>query len=563
MHIRLAWCRCSRARRSSRFSTTLEHAYPAELRVFNRILDGALQQAVHRYTEARHRILDAVDRISVFAFGEDMSEDELLAALLRIMVETAPEVDEVTVLLKEGERLYVRQTVGLPREPHPAFSIPVGEGFSGSIAAHREPLFVRAADVDRVLTSSFLRECKLKAVYGVPLMDGSEVIGVAHMGSRTAYEFLEEDMLLFRALANRVSQILTETNLKRQLRQQHEELRLVLDHAKLGTFNQASERDVLKWDARTRELFGVAADERVTFERFTSLVAPEDRDRVEKAVGHAVDTGEDFQARYRVVRADGTERHLAVRGGVVAGAEGRPHLVGIVRDRTDEHEAELERELFLAALGHDLRSPLQAILIGIWSIVRTPGLPEQAMQTAQRVAGSGDRMKRLVEQLLDFARARAGKPVIVSRRRTDLVDLWHQVLAEIAVTAPGRRIDLEVTASTVGEWDPDRMLQLFQNLATNAVQYGDPSRPITIVLSNDGDDAVCEVHNEGEPIPGDVIPSLFNPFRRGRRDRHGLGLGLYIARQIVLGHEGQIAVRSSAEKGTTFRVPVPRRPRRS
>ena len=541
-------------------SQQIRDTYPAELRVFNQVLDEALRRAVHRYAQARQRILEAVDRISMLAFGDHKSEEALLGALLEVMVTAAPAVHEVTILLRDGDRLYVRQAYGITTERDAGFSLAIGEGFAGTIAARREPLFIRSAETDPLVKSQYLRDHKLKALYGVPLLDGTDVIGVAHMGSTTAYDFPDEDMLLFRAMANRASQILTEARLKAELRARHEELRLTLKNAKVGTFTWNIARGTIRWDERTRELFGVSPGEPIDNERFMALVAPGDRDAVTRAAQRALETGEEFDIRYRVVRPDGNERHVAVSGGVVRGGDGQPRILGVVRDRTDEHYAERERELFLAALGHDLRSPLQAISMGMGNLLRMPALPEAAQTTVQRVARSSDRMTRLIDQLLDFARSRVGDPIVIVRRRTNLIDLWHQVSDEIAVAAPDRRIELRATTDAFGEWDPDRLLQVFQNLGWNAVHYGDPTQPIVVTFSGDADEVVCAVHNRGRPISPELIPHLFAPFRRGQRDGSGLGLGLYIAEQIVLAHGGRIDVTSSAADGTTFRLRLPRRP---
>lgn len=538
-------------------SEEIEDPYGKEVRIFNRILDRAMQQAVHRYADASQRILNAVDRLSQLAFAEHMSEDALLLALLDLMIKAAPGVDEVSILLCEGDRLYVRQAIGLTTEREANFSLAIGEGFAGTIAATGKPLFIRSAETDPLVKSQFLKDRGFKALYGVPLLDG-EVIGVAHMGSLTAYEFADEDMLLFRAMANRATQILVEARLKAELRKEREELRLTLRNAKLGTFVHDIEQDKIEWDERTRELFGVTSAESVDYQRFISLVAPDDRDAVEQAIARARATGEEFQVQYRVVRPDGGERHLVVNGGVVLGGDGRKRLVGVVRDRTAEHNAERERELFLAALGHDLRSPLQAISMGAWSLVHMPSLSESARKTARRVARSSERMTRLIGQLLDFARAAAGSALVIERRRTDLADLWHQVIDEISVGAPDRRVELRVQTDAFGEWDADRMLQVFLNLGWNAVHYGERGRPITVTLTGDSEAVVCEVHNDGRPIPVEVKPKLFAPFRRGPIG-HGLGLGLYIAQQVVQAHGGRIDVESSAEAGTTFRVWLPRR----
>src|SRR5581483_6565576 len=350
----------------------------------------------------------------------------------------------------------VRDAVGVTTEREANFSLRVGEGFAGTIAARRTPLLLRSAETDPIVRSRFLREAGVKALYGVPLMDGSELLGVAHMGSLTAYEFLDEDMLTFRAMANRASQLIIETRLKRALRAQATELEAVLASAQIGTWRWRLDQEVIDWDARTRALFGVGPDAIITFERFLGLLAEEDRARVRKAVDQALATGTEYRVRYRVIRPDGEQRYLEARGGARENDGHGRMFLGTVIDRTEEEYAERERELFLAALGHDLRGPLNAIGLAAGTLLRHAPLPEAAAQTVTRIARSSDRMARLIEQLLDFARARAGQPMQLERRRIDLAELWHHVVDEIRLAEPDRRILVRGAGHSWGEWDPDR-----------------------------------------------------------------------------------------------------------
>jgi PAS domain S-box-containing protein len=527
-----------------------------DLRVFNRVLDGAITQAVQRYQQASQRMPKALDRISLLAFVQK-SESELLHTLLSLMMEACPGVDEVTLLIAEGGRLYVRASVGITSERDADFSLAVGEGFSGRVAERKQPLFLRSAETDPLVESAYLRERHIKALYGVPLIDGPELIGVAHMGSVTAYEFPDEDMFLFRAMTNRASQLLIETRLKRKIDAQAHELELVLTAADVGSFNWDPDRRELGWDRRTRKMFGVSEDETITYQRFFEMVAPADREPLERTVRRTLESGGEYRARYQIICPNGEVRFIAARGAITQIGRQRRFL-GIVQDRTEEEYAERERELFLAALGHDLRNPLGAINLAATSLLRHESLPEAARTASARIASSSERMARLIDQLLSFARRRAGEPIELNRQRVDLVELWHQVLDEIALAEQSRKLILENEGDTFGRWDPDRMLQVFQNLAWNAVQYGEASEPILIHLSGEPERVVIEVHNRGIPIPPDLLPVLFDPFRRGRRGS-GLGIGLYIAKQIVEAHGGTIAVvESTIEAGTRFRVVLPR-----
>jgi signal transduction histidine kinase len=277
-------------------------------------------------------------------------------------------------------------------------------------------------------------------------------------------------------------------------------------------------------------------------------------------VAETLDKGSEYRVRYRVRLHDGGERHISARGAVEIEGGKPARFLGTVQDRSDEEYAEHERSLFLAALGHDLRGPLAAIKLAADNLLRHAALPEPVHNTVARIARSSERMARLIEQLLDFARARAGRAMVLTPQPVELGELWHHILDEAALGEPGRRISLVSSGDTFGAWDPDRMTQVFHNLLWNAVQYGEHGRPITIRLIGNGEQVACEVHNWGPPIPAAAIPTLFDPFRRGRQGGRGLGLGLYIARQIVAAHGGTIEVSSTEEAGTTFRVVVPRRP---
>jgi len=126
---------------------------------------------------------------------------------------------------------------------------------------------------------------------------------------------------------------------------------------------------------------------------------------------------------------------------------------------------------------------------------------------------------------------------------------------------PDRILELDSRGETQGVWDARRVAQALSNVIANAVAYGDPSRPIRLSIDGDDEALVASVHNEGRPIPDALLPVLFEPFSRGQPDvvsPHGLGLGLFIVKQIVTAHGGSIDVKSTAERGTRFTIRLPR-----
>jgi signal transduction histidine kinase len=223
--------------------------------------------------------------------------------------------------------------------------------------------------------------------------------------------------------------------------------------------------------------------------------------------------------------------------------------------------AELQRtlrdnELFAGILAHDLRSPLAAILTAVQFLVQEPERGYQrAAETLGHIMASGARMSRLIEQLLDFTRMRAGGAFKLERCAVDLETLCDQVATEIGVAQPDWELVLECYGDCGGAWDPDRLLQVLANLISNAGQHGSPGQAIRVTLDGQARDAVVlTVHNRGV-VPKARLPELFAPFTGLHEGKSaGLGLGLFITKQIVVAHGGHIDVTSSAAEGTTFGV---------
>ena len=243
-------------------------------------------------------------------------------------------------------------------------------------------------------------------------------------------------------------------------------------------------------------------------------------------------------------------------------------VIGAATDITEEKRAQAELSRALAfrdqingILGHDLRNPLSALTMATAALRRKPDMPadsrDEKLGVIQRAAG---RMTEMIDTLLDFTRIQAQGRLPVSPVPLDLGTVVREVTDESRSAFPGRTIDVDVRGDLHGEWDPARIAQALSNLVGNAIAYGDPHTPVRVSADGEGPDVLVKVSNEGAPIPPDLIPVFFEPFRRGASDRSrsGLGLGLYIVKQIVLAHGGTIDVDSTAENGTTFTMHLPR-----
>jgi signal transduction histidine kinase len=170
-------------------------------------------------------------------------------------------------------------------------------------------------------------------------------------------------------------------------------------------------------------------------------------------------------------------------------------------------------------------------------------------------------MHEIIQDLLDLARARRGIGISVSRRPASAVDVCTQAVAELQQVHPERVIRLSASGDLKLEADPSRLLQAVSNLVGNALQHGAPDADVSVEAAEELDDVVIRVRNAGSPIPEALIEDIFEPFRRGEAPGEGtagLGLGLFIVREIARAHGGSVSASSAEGAGTTFELRLPR-----
>ena len=208
-----------------------------------------------------------------------------------------------------------------------------------------------------------------------------------------------------------------------------------------------------------------------------------------------------------------------------------------------------EKDRYIGVLGHDLRNPLSAILMGLRALERSPNLGEAERNKVARMSRTANRMASMIRDLLDYTRSSVGE-FPHNPETTDFQRVCDAAIDELRSTHPDRSITREVAGDVIGRWDSGRLQQVISNLVGNALEHS--SGAVSVHIEGDGHDVVLSVHNDGEPIPPEVLPVLFEPFQRGDQGPHGLGLGLYIVREVIRRHGGRIDVRSSPDTGTTF-----------
>jgi PAS domain S-box-containing protein len=304
-------------------------------------------------------------------------------------------------------------------------------------------------------------------------------------------------------------------------------------------------------------------------------VHPDDAQPCRRAWQSSLATGDPFELEFRLERrSDAAQRwHL---GRAVAARDEAGKILrwyGTLTDVHDQKAAEREAEelasfqqKLLAVVGHDLRTPLTSIL-ATTQLLLDPFGPagdagqEQRERGLLRIARSGLRMKRMIDDLVGFSRARLGQGLNLVSEPCRIADLCEQVIDEVLTVHPDRKIRLDVRDPGVVAGDSSRLAQVIANLLSNAVQYAAPGSEITVLVALERDDVLLAVTNQGPPIPARKLRTLFQPFkRRAREPSANLGLGLFIVEQVVRAHGGTVEVESDAQQGTSFTVRLPRAP---
>jgi phosphoserine phosphatase RsbU/P len=338
---------------------------------------------------------------------------------------------------------------------------------------------------------------------------------------------------------------------------------------------------VASWNVGAERIKGYRAEE-IIGQHFSRFYAPDDRAKCPMELEVAARDGRFEDESWRV-RKDGTRFWANVVISRMLDRDGK--LVGfakVTRDLTHRRQLEEERvarasleqalseqkkteelrEQLIGIVGHDLRAPLSTIVMAAGMMLKRGTLQEADAKATARIARSADRMSKIISQLLDFTRARLGGGISIDPRPMNLADVCAEVIAEVETAHPDRTVLFDADGDMCGVWDRERLAQVVSNLVGNAIKHGKPDGAIEVQLQGGDGGVILRVHNESPAIAEDLLPSIFDPFRGQRanaaRTADGLGLGLYICRELIRAHGGEIAVQSGDGTGTTFTVRLPR-----
>ena len=253
---------------------------------------------------------------------------------------------------------------------------------------------------------------------------------------------------------------------------------------------------------------------------------------------------------------------------------GTPHLDDIVRfnEAIDQalaesiaffsEHVEQSRNLFLGMLGHDMRSPLMTITMTASYLARLNSGAEIS-QAAARLISGGKQMHALLDDLVDFNRTTLGVGIRIHPTQVDLASVFAVELEALRAIYPDRGLELQVTGDAHGCWDGSRLQRVLGNLVVNAIKYGVPDTPVHVAVTGEESYVRFQVRNTGPSIDQSTLNQMFEPLKRGPALENrsniddGLGLGLFIVREIVKAHGGEIIARSENQE-IVFAVRLPR-----
>ena len=408
----------------------------------------------------------------------------------------------------------------------------------------------------------------------VPLLRGGKLAAVLVMCDGQPREWANDEAQLLEQVAERTLFAVENARAAETLRENRDVLAFAMQAGRMGAWSRDLTMDTVWWSPEFASLFGLSPhDQDYKRERLLALIAPEDRERLPKAIEQALTTRQDYAVEFRFQHAQtGEWRWMEARGRAQYDASGKPTMLyGLGIDITDRvravealQDADRRKDEFLATLAHELRNPLAPISSGL-HILRTAGDNQQVASTARQIMERQvAQMVRLVDDLLDVARITTGKVEL----RCETFDLAAAVSDAVETSRPlldaaGQSITMTLPETPIYvNADRTRLAQVFGNLLNNSSKFSDRGQPISIAIAHESGQAVVRVHDAGVGIPREALRKIFDMFGQadlhGARSRGGLGIGLSLVKRIAEMHGGSVEARSEgAGHGSEFVVRLP------
>ncbi|WP_256003792.1 PAS domain-containing sensor histidine kinase [Pedobacter deserti] len=352
------------------------------------------------------------------------------------------------------------------------------------------------------------------------------------------------------------------------LERAYEQVHLSKLAAQLGTFDMDLVRGHMEWDARCRELFGIAHNAEVTYEKdFLSGLHPDDRVRIttiiDKLFRMEISDGI-YDVEYRTIGAeDNRLRWVRAKGKVYFDGVGQPmRFIGSVLDITDQKHEEQLRNDFIAIASHELKTPLTSLQGYIQYLYRKARKSEDHsnLPVLSQAEKQVIKMSKMINGFLNLSRLESGK-LHLNLSEVPVMNLIEEVVADVTLAEPDINILIARETRATAVADPDKIAHVILNLLTNAVKYAEKEKPVTISCDADDEQVTVSVRDEGIGINPSDQERIFDRFHRAGNPEtnfvSGFGIGLYLSREIVMLHGGNIWVDSQPGAGSTFSFSIP------
>jgi PAS domain S-box-containing protein len=587
---------------ASRWALQLDAGTPAAILETNtditrrKQVERDLQELLGREQSARPQVEAAHLRLTTLveassALASSLDEETTLTSFARAVVPQIADWCAVHLVNEDGS---VRQVIvthpdpaklrlvreleeHFPYDPNAPTGVPeVLRSGKPELLSEIPDELIEAATRDTDLRRT-LRELGLRSSMVVPLAARGRILGaITFVTAESGRRFGPEDVAIAEILARRAALAVDNSRLYRAAQRVAAERTAILSQLTEGIVMCDTAGTVTFMNPAAARLYGreFVGRSLAEYAGTSSLLdARGERYAAEALPLHrALEFGEvtvDAEAQLR--RADGSVIIVQRSATPVVAEDGtRIGAVLTVRDITAQRSIEQQKDDFLAAAAHDLKTPLTS-LKGLAQILqrRLPGGPvadpERLLDGLRRIEQNATRMNAMINELLDLTRLQMGDQLELNRRPLDLVSLASRIVTEQQEIAGNRQIIFESTVpSLTGIWDEERLERVISNLLSNAIKYSSDGAPITVTVGEEGESgdrrAIVAVQDRGIGIPADDLPHIFERFRRGGNvgeHARGTGIGLAGVRQILEQHEGTIHVESKEGAGSTFTVRLP------
>lgn len=503
--------------------------------------------------------------------------DELLNALLTHIV-SVMKADAASILLQENDHLYTRASIGIEEAVASKYTVYVGEGFAGTIAAKMEPLYIKDAQADPRVLNPHIRKRGIRSMIGVPLKRNGTFIGVLHVDWLSIQPYDEREIRLLEITAERCTMAILNSQLYEETKQLRDYLQLQINRMPIGCIVWDTDFKVKSWNPAAEMIFGFTAEEVIGKHAYDLIVPKEVQPHIDDIWQRLLEgdmtahsENENITKAGRTIVCQWANTPLRKSDSTVIG------VLSMAQDITEKKkiEAQFHRAQRMESIGvlaggiaHDLNNILQPIVMSL-QLLRRKFEDDKSQRLIDILNNSADRGAKLVRQILSLTRGLEGEHTIVQVKH-----IISELQEMLEVTFPK---SIQVKSDISKElWniqgDPTKLHQVFMNLCVNARDAMPEGGNLNISaenifidenfasMNNDtkvGPFIVITVSDTGVGIPAANLEKIFDPFYTTKEIGKGTGLGLSTSLNIVNAHGGFIRVQSEIGKGTKFNVYLP------